>query len=248
MALPLIEFPQTSCNYRVEGYVVPGDDVPRLFCTDYLTGDADMSALIDAAYRQVYNQQHSTQSSRSSALESQLRNGQISVREFVRGLATSKHFRTQYYDTNNNYRFVQLCIQRILGRDVSGEREKLAWSTVLATKGIEGFIDDLLNTDEYFESFGSNTVPYQRRRTIAQRFTGELPFERMARYDANHLSQLQALGNDFSANRQGIFFAGASLPPKNIRYAGSLLTYAGGAVLLAGVSSIFLSMIGLLHI
>lgn len=29
-----------------------------------------------------------------------------------------------------------MCIQRVLGRDVYNDREKLAWSIVLATKGL----------------------------------------------------------------------------------------------------------------
>jgi phycobilisome rod-core linker protein len=49
---------------------------------------------------------------------------------------------------NNNYRFVEMCIQRVLGREVYDPKEKLAWSIVLATKGIKGFIDSLLGVSE----------------------------------------------------------------------------------------------------
>jgi phycobilisome rod-core linker protein len=54
-----------------------------------------------------------------------------------------------------------MCIQRLLGRDVYNEREKIAWSIVLATKGLKGFIDDLLDSPEYLANFGYDTVPYQ---------------------------------------------------------------------------------------
>lgn len=190
MTLPLLEYAPSSQNQRVTGFEVPGDEQPWIFTTEHLLSASEMDRVIQAAYRQIFNEQQMTASSRQPFLESQLRSGQITVREFIRGLALSDVFRTRNYETNNNYRFVQMCIQRILGREVYNDREKLAWSTVLATKGLHGFIDELLNTEEYLETFGEDTVPYQRRRILPQRTSGELPFARMARYDEFHLAQL----------------------------------------------------------
>ena len=76
-------------------------------------------------------------------LESQLRNGQIGVKDFIRGLLLSDSFRRLIYDTNNNYRCVELCIQRVLGRPVYNNQEKLTWSIILATQGLQGFVDAL---------------------------------------------------------------------------------------------------------
>jgi phycobilisome rod-core linker protein len=190
MAIPLLTYSPTSQNQRVAAYEVPGDEQARIFTTNNLLSSADMDVLITAAYRQIFNEQQMTVSSRQKSLESQLRVGQITVRDFIRGLAISDVFRTRNYDTNNNYRFVQMCLQRILGREVYSDREKLAWSTVLATKGLTGFIDDLLNTEEYISNFGDNTVPFQRRRILPQRDRGELPFVRMARYDSYYRNKL----------------------------------------------------------
>jgi phycobilisome rod-core linker protein len=190
MVIPLLTYSPTSQNQRVEAYEVPGDEQARIFTTDNLLSSVDMDVLITAAYRQIFNEQQMTVSSRQKSLESQLRTGQITVRDFIRGLAISDVFRTRNYDTNNNYRFVQMCLQRILGREVYGDREKLAWSTVLATKGLKGFIDDLLNSQEYISNFGDNTVPFQRRRILPQRDRGELPFARMARYDSYYRDNL----------------------------------------------------------
>jgi len=78
---------------------------------------------------------------------------------------------------------------------------KLAWSIVLATKGLEGFVDALLNNEEYLSNFGDNVVPYQQRRVLPQRDQGDLPFERLPRYVQNHLRTLESLGYDFSADR-----------------------------------------------
>ncbi|BAZ38425.1 phycobilisome linker polypeptide [Calothrix sp. NIES-4101] len=190
MAIPLLTYSPSSQNQRVAAYEVPGDEQPRIFTTDNLLSSADMDVLIAAAYRQIFNEQQMTVSSRQKTLESQLKAGQITVRDFIRGLATSDIFRTRNYDTNNNYRFVQMCLQRVLGREVYNEREKLAWSTVLATKGLQGFIDDLLASEEYMSNFGYSTVPFQRRRILPQRDRGELPFARMARYDSYYRDQL----------------------------------------------------------
>ena len=114
----------------------------------------------------------------------------ITVKSFIRGLLLSDSFRRLNYDCNNNYRFVELCIQRVLGRYVYDEREKLAWSIVLATKGLQGFVDELLNTEEYLDNFGEHTVPYQRRRILPQRVEGDLPFARMARYGTDFRDKL----------------------------------------------------------
>ncbi|MEO1068329.1 MAG: phycobilisome rod-core linker polypeptide, partial [Cyanobacteria bacterium J06638_6] len=88
------------------------------------------------------------------------------------------------------------------GRNVYDDKETLAWSIVLATKGLEGLVDALIGSEEYVTNFGDRIVPYQRRRVLPQRSQGELPFERVPRYTQDHLATLKALGNDFSADRR----------------------------------------------
>ncbi len=174
---------------RVAGYEIGNDEKPVVFTTENILSRADMDNLIEAAYRQIFF--HAFKWDREKILESQLRNGQITVRDFVRGLLLSNTFRNSFYEKNSNYRFVEHCVQKILGRDVYSEREKIAWSIVIATKGYQGLIDDLLNSDEYLNNFGYDTVPYQRRRNLPGRETGELPFNiKSPRYDAYHRRQL----------------------------------------------------------
>jgi phycobilisome rod-core linker protein len=149
-----------------------------------------MDALIHAAYRQVFHEQQMLAAHRQVALESQLRSGQITVKEFMRGLVTSDTFRRLNFDPNPNTRFVELLIQRLLGRNPYNHQEKMAWSIVLGTNGVSGVVDALLNSAEYRENFGDATVPYQRRRILPQRTQGDLPFERMARYGTHYRDQL----------------------------------------------------------
>jgi phycobilisome rod-core linker protein len=194
MTIPLLSYPLTSQNQRVDGFEILGDEQPRIYSLDDLPQGTEMDALIWAAYRQVFNEQQIIAAHRQIVLESQLRNGQITVREFIRGLVLSDSFRRSNYNTNNNYRFVEMCVQRLLGRNVYGDREKFARSTILATRGLKGFIDDLINSEEYINNFGDTIVPYQRRRILPQRVSGELPFARMARYDSYHLDRLIRMG------------------------------------------------------
>jgi phycobilisome rod-core linker protein len=70
-----------------------------------------------------------------------------------------------------------------LGSAAYSQQEKIAWSIVVVTKGRSGFINDLLNSDEYLESFGDAIVPYQRRRVLASG-AAETPFNiENPRYD-----------------------------------------------------------------
>ncbi len=194
MAIPTLSYSPTSQNQRVKGYEITNDEQPKIYSLGNLPQGSELDEVVWAAYRQTFNEQQILDFNREKNLESQLRSGQITVREFMRGLILSDTFRRLNYETNSNYRLVELCIQRLLGRAVYNEREKITWSIVIATKGLQGFVDELLNSEEYLENFGDDIVPFQRRRVLPQRNSGEMPFARMARYDANHLDAKLRLG------------------------------------------------------
>ncbi|MEL6352394.1 MAG: phycobilisome rod-core linker polypeptide [Cyanobacteria bacterium J06627_28] len=182
MAIPLLSYAPRSQNSRVDGYTVAGDDQPRIYSAEALLEYSEMTELIEAAYRQIFF--HAFAADREPFLESQLRNSQITVRDFVRGLLLSDTYLNSFYNKNSNYRFVEQCIQRALGRDPYNEREKIAWSIKIGTKGVRGFIDELLDSDEYMENFGYDILPYQRRRILPGREEGQRPFNiKSPRYD-----------------------------------------------------------------
>lgn len=177
MAIPILNYAFSTQNQRVDGFeYFPGEEQPKIYTTDNLPTALEMDEIIWAAYRQIFSEHQILSSTREPFLESQLRFNQIRVKDFIKGLLLSDAFYSLNYNVNNNYRFVEMCIQRVLGRDIYNEREKLAFSVIIGSKGLELFIDILLNSDEYLENFGDNTVPYQRRRVIAQRSKGEIPF------------------------------------------------------------------------
>ncbi|NJK63262.1 MAG: phycobilisome rod-core linker polypeptide CpcG [Synechococcaceae cyanobacterium SM2_3_1] len=189
MPLPLLEYAPSSQNQRVKGFDIPTDDLPPRYSNQMAATLLEVDSIIEAAYRQIFFCAFACD--RDATLESQLRYGQISVRDFIRSLLLSRTFRDSFYDKNSNYRVVEQCVQRVLGRDVYSEREKIAWSIVIATKGFQGFIDDLLNSQEYLDNFGYDQVPYQRRRVLPGSGASEIPFNiKSPRYDEYYRKQL----------------------------------------------------------
>lgn len=188
MAIPLLAYSPSCPNQRVDA-LGARDDEAIIYSTDDLFSPTDLGNLIQAAYRQIFF--HAFKWDREVTLESQLRNRQITVRDFIRGLLVSNTFIDSFYSKNSNYRFVEHCVQKVLGRKVYSNAEKIAWSAVVMTKGVKGFVDELLNSEEYIANFGENIVPYQRRRILPSRVMGETPFNITSpRYDAHYRQQL----------------------------------------------------------
>ncbi|MEL6385216.1 MAG: phycobilisome rod-core linker polypeptide [Cyanobacteria bacterium J06626_18] len=245
MAILPLTYEPTSQNHRVQGFEVPGDDQPRLFKADYVADNGDAEAIIQAAYRQIFNEQQMLASNRILWLESQFKMGQITVKELIRALLVSRVFRERNHEVNNNYRFVRMCVQRVSGRNVYSDREVLSWSIVLATKGLQGFVDDLLNTEEYLDNSGDNTVPYQRRRILPQRSQGEGYFAHTPRYAEDHLAQLKSLGYDFErTDVPGFYWQ----PPAKLRQVWLGIALAGSTFLGLLALSVVLSWFGWIHI
>ncbi len=168
MSIPLLKVTPKTQNQRVTGYDVLDEDDPQIYrLADSLVSVDDV---IWACYRQIFSEHLILESNRQIQLESQLRNRAISVREFIRGLGKSAVFREQIAELNSNYRIVDLTFKRFLGRASYGKQEQITWSIVIATKGLHGFIDAVLDSDEYTSNFGDDIVPYQRRRMEGRPF------------------------------------------------------------------------------
>jgi phycobilisome rod-core linker protein len=164
MSIPLLEVTPTTQNQRVEGYKATNDDDRQIYRINEVSSDTDIKELIWAGYRQIFSEQLILETYRQSFLESQVTNRAITVRDFIRGLGKSEVYRQLVAETNSNYRLVDITFKRFLGRATYNQDEQIAWSIVIATKGLHGFIDAVVDSDEYRQNFGDNTVPYQRRR------------------------------------------------------------------------------------
>jgi len=249
MPIPLLQYAPNSQNHRVEGFEVPGDEQPRIYTTDNTLVGSELDDLISASYRQVYNEQQMLTHNRQGFLESQLKAGQLTVKDFIRGLVISDSFRKLVFEANNNYRFVEIVFQRLLGRNIYGDREKYAWSIVLATKGLEGFVDELLNSEEYQNTFGDNTVPYQRRRILPQRAQGEITFAHTSRYGTDYRDKLPKpnlsalLGHGYTGPAMsGLRWQWQKKTPKVVTQIGVGITYGGSILILFLIAAIFLGL------
>jgi len=119
--------------------------------------------VIKACYRQVFERDISKAYSLSiSNLESQLKIGQISTKEFIRALGKSELYRKEFYEPFVNSRVVELGCRHFLGRGLSSLEEFQKYFSILSTKGLSGLVDSFINSNEYSDYFGEETVPYLR--------------------------------------------------------------------------------------
>jgi len=183
VALPLLKYAPTTQNSRVAPLRVGSDEDPKAVSMDKAMDREDQNFVIEAAYRQIFF--HAFKVDRDRTLESQLRDGQITVREFIRSLCLSDTFTRSFYNLNSNYRVVRHLVEKLLGRPTHGRSEEIAWSAVLMTRGVRGMVDDILNGQEYLDAFGYDTVPFHRNRVVGSRDLGETPFNLTTpRYEA----------------------------------------------------------------
>jgi phycobilisome rod-core linker protein len=173
MALPLLDYKPSSQNQRVRsfGRADQNEDTPYIYRLEDANSSGEMRQLIWAAYRQVFNEQLILKFNRLTTLETRFLNGSLTVRDFVRELAKSERFYTLVVSVNDNYRLVEVCLKRLLGREPYNQDEKIAWSIKIGTLGFHGFVDALVDSEEYSQAFGDNTVPYQRKRMQNRPFT-----------------------------------------------------------------------------
>lgn len=122
----------------------------------------DVQTTIRAVYKQVWGNPHVMESERLVAAESQLANGDISVREFVRAVGKSDFYRARYFEKCAPYRFVELNFMHFLGRAPQNQTEISEHIVRCVTEGYDAEIDSYINSDEYQAAFGENVVPYNR--------------------------------------------------------------------------------------
>ncbi len=155
---------------KVSSVADQNENTPYIYRTEDVSSYTDIQSIIWAAYRQVFSEHEILKFNRQITLESQVKYGSISVRDFIRGLAKSEAFYRLVVSANNNYRLVDITLKRLLGRASYNKDEQIAWSIVIGTKGFSGFVDAIIDSEEYSANFGENTVPYQRKRLEGRPF------------------------------------------------------------------------------
>jgi phycobilisome core-membrane linker protein len=124
---------------------------------------SEKTEIVKAAYRQVFERDITRAYSLSiSDLESKVKNCEISMREFIRRLAKSPLYQKQFYQPFINSRVIELAFRHILGRGPSSREEVQKYFAIVSLKGLAGLVDALVDSTEYSDYFGEETVPYIR--------------------------------------------------------------------------------------
>lgn len=123
----------------------------------------EKQAVIKAAYRQVLecdvNRAYGLQ---LKELESQVKGGNISMKEFVRSLGKTRFYRRLFYEPYTISRVIELAFRHFLGRGLSSMEEFQDYFEIISRGGLPALIDALIDSAEYADYFGEETVPYLR--------------------------------------------------------------------------------------
>lgn len=124
---------------------------------------SEKNDVVKAAYRQVFERDITRAYSLSvSDLESKVKNGDISMKEFIRRIGKSPLYRKNFYEPYCNSRVVELAFRHFLGRGVSSQEEFSRYFAIVTKKGLAGLVDALVDSSEFSDYFGEETVPYLR--------------------------------------------------------------------------------------
>ncbi|MEN9218875.1 MAG: phycobilisome rod-core linker polypeptide, partial [Gloeomargarita sp. DG_2_bins_126] len=115
-------------------------------------GDTDRVIL--AVYRHVLGNDYLMKSERLIYAESQLRNGNITVRELVRAVAKSELYKQKFFYPNANNRFIELNYKHLLGRAPYDQSEIAYHLDLYHNQGYDAEIDSYIDSPEYAANFG----------------------------------------------------------------------------------------------
>ena len=124
--------------------------------------DDSLLIAINACYKQVFGNFNLMISERPVELERRLRNGDLPIREFIRQLAKSPFYRLHYFEQVSQLRCIELSFKHLLGRPPINREEINKQIKLIHDFGFNCHIDDLIDSAEYEEIFGSSIVPYER--------------------------------------------------------------------------------------
>ena len=149
---PGLELPQSYGNSAQPRWVMK-PDLP----------DIEKDEVVRAAYRQVF-ERDITQPYGPTLMEltSQVKSGLLSTKEFIRQLGKSRLYRQLYYEPYTISRSIELACRHFLGRGLSCMEEFQSYFDVISERGFSALVDSFVDTEEYTDYFGEETVPYLR--------------------------------------------------------------------------------------
>ena len=123
-----------------------------------------LERVVSAAYRQVLGNLHPRESQREISLEVRLLNGEITVRDFVNGLAKSNFYKSNFFHSVGAQRGIELNFKHLLGRAPLSQAEVQNAIKLQAEEGFDALVDSITSSAEYIEVFGTDIVPYERTK------------------------------------------------------------------------------------
>ncbi len=128
--------------------------------------EEEKDTVVNAALRQVFGNAHIIDVERDELYpaESKFRCGEITAKEFVRAIAKSATYKSRFFDSVTQFRFIELNFKHLLGRAPLNQVEYSKHFKIFAEGGYEAEIDSYLDDGEYDDVFGEDTFPYTRFR------------------------------------------------------------------------------------
>ena len=168
LGTPSLMQTEPDIEFRVTQGVNKRRQQSKVFKLTTTTDKSALQQLIEAAYRQIFERNIEPYIVRKefSALESKLGNGEINLKEFIEALGCSKLYIKEFYTPYPNTKVIELGTKHFLGRAPLNQVEIRKYNQILATEGIKSFIGAMVNSVEYIEFFGEDTVPYRRFPTL----------------------------------------------------------------------------------
>lgn len=122
----------------------------------------EAETVIRAVYRQLLGNDYLMNSERLTSAESLLKNGYITVREFVRAVAKSELYKEKFFYPNFQTRVIELHTKHLLGRAPYDESEVVDHLDRYENQGYDADVDSFIDSEEYQTNFGDHVVPYYR--------------------------------------------------------------------------------------
>ncbi|MBD2294232.1 phycobilisome rod-core linker polypeptide [Anabaena sphaerica FACHB-251] len=160
---------QPDIEFRINQGVTKQREQTKVFKLTASSNDkVAIETLISGAYRQIFERDIAPYIVKNefTALESKLVNGEISVKEFIQGLGYSSLYLKEFYTPYPNTKVIELGTKHFLGRAPIDQAEIRKYNQILATQGIRAFISEMVDSAEYRQVFGEDTVPYRRFPTL----------------------------------------------------------------------------------
>jgi phycobilisome core-membrane linker protein len=140
----------------------------RIFRMNASMSQSEATLAIAALYIQVMDLSNSEipHEFRRNDLESKLRNGEISVRDFVTALATSEAYISRFHTPYPSAKAIEFLFRHLLGRAPVSQAEIADYSRIMTERGFSAVVTMMISSMEYTRYFGTDVVPYHRTPSL----------------------------------------------------------------------------------